>query len=77
MRLDADTGALVQQYRLAGRLDNCRPIANTVGASDDLYLLLQCWDDSWNWDGTRVLLHAMSPAGRVRCEVLLAGWSFR
>ena len=77
VRLDADTGALVQQYRLAARLADCWTMATTVGASGDLYLLLQCWDEPFGgyWVGERILLHVMSPAGRVRREVVLAGWS--
>ena len=78
VRVDADTGALVQEYRLAGRLGGCYTLASNVGSSGDLYLLLQCWDEPFGgyWSVGRVVLHAMSPAGRVRREVVLTSWSY-
>ena len=76
VRIDADTGALMQQYRLLGRLDNCYTLARDVSASGDIHLLLYCYYvvDNFFYE-TKIVLHSLTPAGRVRREVVLDRWS--
>ena len=76
VRLDADTGSLLQQYSLGGRHGNCWLLASDIGPSRDIYLLLGC-SQPYPSGVASVVLHAVSATGRVRREVRLVGWSPR
>ena len=75
LRVDADRGTLLQEYSLSARQDNCYSAAAALGATGDLHLLLNCYYFDARYYTTKLLLHSMTPAGRIRREVVLDGWS--
>ena len=75
MRVDADRRFLIQEYRSAGRLSQCYPGASFVGVTGDIHLLLNCYYFDAQYYSTKVLLHTMTAAGRIRREVVFNGYS--
>ena len=75
LRVDADTGRLLQEYALVGRLSQCYTTAGVTGYSGDLHLALSCYEYTVDRGyANKVVLHSMTPAGRVRREVVLHGF---
>ena len=72
LRLDHDTGRLIQEYYMIGRLteDYCYHIASDLGQSGDLYLLLRC---GWDYWGGTVVLQSLNYAGQTRRQLVVPG----
>ena len=75
VRLEADHGALVQEYAVESRLSACKSFASFVAPSGNLYTLLRCGPNP-NTVWTTTYLYGMTQAGQLLSEVLVRGWGW-
>ena len=74
VRLDGDNGVLLQEYPNVGRTNRCITLASTVGSFGNIYKLLQCADNNYNYN--TLVMQGINTVGQLRREISIQGWNY-